>query len=91
MKGKTLARCCGALDKNPFVVCFLVCFCHRKWNTHSPLDDVCDGGAIVSHGSLVSLVQAGLSVNTLPFLFELVLRSYRIEGQNIGEVFWSAV
>ena len=37
------------------------------------------------------MVQAGLSVNTLPFLFELVLRSPRNEGQNFGEGFCSAL
>ena len=91
MKGKTLARCFGVLYKNPIMVCFLVRFCPREGNTRSPLDGVCDRGANVSHGSLVSLVEAGLSVNPLPFLFEHVLRSHRSEGQNVGEVLCSAV
>ena len=52
---------------------------------------VCDRGANVSHDSLVSLAQAGLSVNTLAFLFQMVLLSHRNEGQNVGEVLWSAV
>ena len=77
--------------KNPIMVSFLFCFCPRKGNTRFPQDGVCDRGANVSHGSLVSLVQAGLSVNTLPFLFEHVFRSHWNEGQNVGEVLWSAV
>ena len=62
-----------------------------RWNTRCPLFGVCDQGANVSHGSLVSLVQAGLSVNTLPFIFEHVPHSYRNEGKNVGDVFWGAV
>ena len=50
-----------------------------------------DQGVNVSRASLVSLVQAGLSVNAPPFLFEKVLRSYRNGERNIGEVFWSGV